>query len=322
MSRRHPLTGWILALAALLATLVAAFAIGKFPVTPGELLRGVVARLGGPPSGLPVAVETVIWQIRLPRIAAGLLVGAALSAAGAAYQGMFRNPLASPDILGVNHAAGLASVGALMLLPSLSVMWLPPLAFAGGIAAFVLLRLVSGRSAPLRLALTGVALTAFYASLTDYLMLSRPMEINSALLWLTGSLWGRGWNFVEIVAPWLLLLLPLSLWFCRDLDVLALGDDSAATLGIRVSRVQRWVLLLAVALAAISVAACGPVGFIGLASISIAGPINTRTMVRRVRRVGSQGRVVVVLGPLRAIPPPAACRTGRVGIPACGRRGR
>ena len=106
--------------------------------------------------------------------------------------------------------------------------------------------------------------------------------INSALLWLTGSLWGRGWNFVEIVAPWLLLLLPLSLWFCRDLDVLALGDDSAATLGIRVSRVQRWVLLLAVALAAISVAACGPVGFIGLVA-----PHLTR------RLVGGRHRVLI-----------------------------
>ncbi len=223
-----------------------------------------------------------LTEYRLPRALLAILIGAALALSGVLVQGVIRNPLASPDILGVNHAAGLASVGALMLLPSLSVMWLPPLAFAGGIAAFVLLRLVSGRSAPLRLALTGVALTAFYASLTDYLMLSRPMEINSALLWLTGSLWGRGWNFVEIVAPWLLLLLPLSLWFCRDLDVLALGDDSAATLGIRVSRVQRWVLLLAVALAAISVAACGPVGFIGLVA-----PHLTR------RLVGGRHRVLI-----------------------------
>jgi ferric citrate transport system permease protein len=205
-----------------------------------------------------------LFEYRLPRTLLAMLVGAALALSGVLVQGIIRNPLASPDILGVNHAAGLASAGALMLLPALPVLWLPPLAFTGGIAAFVLLRLMAGRSAPLRLALTGVALTAFYASLTDYLMLSHPMEINNALMWLTGSLWGRGWNFVEIVAPWLLILLPLSLWFCRDLDVLALGDDSASTLGIRVSRVQRLVLLLAVALAAVSVAACGPVGFIGL----------------------------------------------------------
>ncbi|MBF7978755.1 MULTISPECIES: Fe(3+) dicitrate ABC transporter permease subunit FecD [Rahnella] len=227
-------------------------------------------------------------EYRLPRALLAVLVGAALALSGVLVQGIIRNPLASPDILGVNHAAGLMSVGALMLFPALSVLWLPPLAFLGGIAAFVLLRLMSGRSAPLKLALTGVALTAFYASLTDYLMLSRPMEINSALLWLTGSLWGRGWNFVEIVAPWLLILLPLSLWFCRDLDVLALGDESASTLGIRVSRVQRLVLLLAVALAAISVAACGPVGFIGLVA-----PHLTRKLVGGRHRVLIPASVLV-----------------------------
>lgn len=227
-------------------------------------------------------------EYRLPRALLAVLVGAALALSGVLVQGIIRNPLASPDILGVNHAAGLMSVGALMLFPALSVLLLPPLAFTGGITAFVLLRLMSGRSAHLKLALTGVALTAFYASLTDYLMLSRPMEINSALLWLTGSLWGRGWNFVEIVAPWLLILLPLSLWFCRDLDVLALGDESASTLGIRVSRVQRLVLLLAVALAAISVAACGPVGFIGLVA-----PHLTRKLVGGRHRVLIPASVLV-----------------------------
>jgi len=221
-----------------------------------------------------------LFEYRLPRALLAVLVGAALALSGVLVQGIIRNPLASPDILGVNHAAGLAAVGALMLFPALSVLWLPPLAFTGGIVAFVLLRLMSGRSAPLRLALMGVALTAFYASLTDYLMLSRPMEINSALLWLTGSLWGRGWNFVAVAAPWLLILLPLSLWFCRDLDVLALGEDSASTLGIRVSRVQRLVLLLAVALAAISVAVCGPIGFIGLVA-----PHLTRKLVGGRHRV-------------------------------------
>lgn len=221
-----------------------------------------------------------LFEYRLPRSLLAMLVGAALALSGVLVQGIIRNPLASPDILGVNHAAGLASVGALMLLPALPVLWLPPLAFTGGIVAFVLLRLMSGRAAPLRLALMGVALTAFYASVTDYLMLSRPMEINSALLWLTGSLWGRGWNFVSVVAPWLLALLPLSLVFCRDLDVLALGDDSASTLGIRVRGVQRLVLLLAVALAAISVAACGPIGFIGLVA-----PHLTRKLVGGRHRV-------------------------------------
>lgn len=207
-----------------------------------------------------------LMEYRLPRALLAILIGAALALSGVMVQGVIRNPLASPDILGVNHAAGLTSVGALMLFPALSVLWLPPLAFVGGLLSFWLLQWLSGKAAPLRLALMGVALTAAWASLSDYLMLSHPLEINSALLWLTGSLWGRGWGFVWLVLPWLALLLPLSLWFCRDLDVLALGDDCASTLGIAVRRVQLQVLLLAVALAAIAVASCGPIGFIGLVS--------------------------------------------------------
>ncbi len=149
-----------------------------------------------------------------------------------------RNPLASPDILGINHAASLASVGALLLMPSLSVMVLPLLAFAGGMAGLILLKMLAKTHQPMKLALTGVALSACWASLTDYLMLLHPQDVNSALLWLTGSLWGRDWHFVKIAVPLLILFLPLSLRFCRDLDLLALGDARAATLGVSVQRTR------------------------------------------------------------------------------------
>lgn len=203
-------------------------------------------------------------EYRLPRILLALLVGAALALSGVLVQGVVRNPLASPEILGVNHAAGLMSIGALMLFPALPVIWLPLLAFIGAVLAFALLRLAAGNSSPLRLALLGVALTALYASVTDYLMLSHPLEINQALMWLTGSLWGRGWTFVWVALPWLLLLLPLGMLLCRQLDLLVLGEEQAATLGVNVRRVQRLTLLLTLALAAGSVAVCGPLSFIGL----------------------------------------------------------
>ncbi|WP_225385708.1 iron chelate uptake ABC transporter family permease subunit, partial [Escherichia coli] len=117
---------------------------------------------------------------------------------------------------------------------------------------------------PMKLALTGVALSACWASLTDYLMLSRPQDVNNALLWLTGSLWGRDWSFVKIAIPLMILFLPLSLSFCRDLDLLALGDASATTLGVSVPHTRFWALLLAVAMTSTGVAACGPISFIGL----------------------------------------------------------
>lgn len=206
----------------------------------------------------------VLTAYRLPRLLLALLVGAALAVAGVLVQGIVRNPLASPDILGVNHAASLASVGALLLLPSLPVIALPLLAFAGGMAGLILLKMLANTSQPMKLALTGVALSACWASLTDYLMLSRPQDVNSALLWLTGSLWGRDWSFVKVAAPLLMLFLPLSLVFCRDLDPLALGDARATTLGVSVPRTRFQALLLAVAMTSTGVAVCGPISFIGL----------------------------------------------------------
>ena len=206
----------------------------------------------------------VLTSYRLPRLLLAMLVGAALAVAGVLVQGIVRNPLASPDILGVNHAASLASVGALLLLPSLPVITLPLLAFAGGMAGLILLRILANTSQPMKLALTGVALSACWASLTDYLMLSHPQDVNSALLWLTGSLWGRDWSFVKIAAPLLILFLPLSLRFCRDLDLLALGDARATTLGVSVPRIRLLALLLAVAMTSTGVAVCGPISFIGL----------------------------------------------------------
>lgn len=206
----------------------------------------------------------VLTAYRLPRLLLALFVGAALAVAGVLVQGIVRNPLASPDILGVNHAASFASVGALLLLPSLPVIVLPLLAFAGGMAGLILLRMLANTSQPMKLALTGVALSACWASLTDWLMLSRPQDVNSALLWLTGSLWGRDWSFVKIAVPLLMLFLPLSLGFCRDLDLLALGDARATTLGVAVSRTRFRGLLLAVAMTSTGVAVCGPISFIGL----------------------------------------------------------
>ena len=130
----------------------------------------------------------VLTAYRLPRLLLALFVGAALAVAGVLVQGIVRNPLASPDILGVNHAASLASVGALLLVPSLPVIALPLLAFAGGMVGLILLRMLANTSQPMKLALTGIALSACWASLTDWLMLSRPQDVNGALLWLTGSL--------------------------------------------------------------------------------------------------------------------------------------
>ena len=146
-------------------------------------------------------------EYRLPRLLLALFVGAALAVAGVLVQGIVRNPLASPDILGINHAASLASVG----IASYAITIRDGAAAAGlcGRYGGVDLAEDAGKThQPMKLALTGVALSACWASLTDYLMLLHPQDVNSALLWLTGSLWGRDWHFVKIAVPLLIL-------FCR-----------------------------------------------------------------------------------------------------------
>lgn len=206
----------------------------------------------------------VLMQYRLPRVVLALCIGAALAVSGVLVQGIVRNPLASPDILGINHAASLTSVCALWFLPALSLLWLPLLAFIGGMTAMGVLSLLAGFSRPMRLALTGVALSTCWASITDYLLLSRPQDINNALLWLTGSLWARDGSFVIVALPLLAVLLPLSFALHRDLDLAALGSDRAGTLGVNMRWLNGYGLTLAVALASVSVAVCGPVAFISL----------------------------------------------------------
>ncbi|HHA2169193.1 TPA: iron chelate uptake ABC transporter family permease subunit [Enterobacter hormaechei subsp. xiangfangensis] len=169
-----------------------------------------------------------------------------------------------PDLIIADSSRHAGIYTALQQIAPVSVMVLPLLAFAGGMAGLILLKMLAKTHQPMKLALTGVALSACWASLTDYLMLLHPQDVNSALLWLTGSLWGRDWHFVKIAVPLLILFLPLSLRFCRDLDLLALGDARAATLGVSVQRTRFQGLMLAVAMTATGVAVCGPISFIGL----------------------------------------------------------
>ena len=168
-----------------------------------------------------------IWQYRMPRAILAVLVGAALALSGTIIQGIIHNPLASPDILSINHGASLAAVATLMMMPGTPVWALPVAACVGAAVAYLVLMLVAGRQAgPLQMALIGVALSAFYAAMTDYLMLSHPLEVNTAMVWLTGSLWGRTWSFVEMGAPLLILLLPLALLYSKTFDLLTLGESS------------------------------------------------------------------------------------------------
>ena len=212
-----------------------------------------------------------LMEYRLPRAVLAILLGGSLAISGVLVQSVVRNPLASPDILGINNAAGLVAVSVLMFLPNLAFYWMPIFAFLGGVLSFVILWIVCGFNfRPIKMAIIGVALSALWAAISHYLMLTNPVEINTAMLWLTGSLWGRSWSYLNVVLPWLIVLLPLPFIFCRDLDTLGLGENKASTLGVTVNKVQISVLVLAVALSTTAVAICGPIAFLGLVAPHLA----------------------------------------------------
>ncbi|MBD8498043.1 FecCD family ABC transporter permease [Paenibacillus arenosi] len=214
----------------------------------------------------------IVEKYRAPRVVLSLLVGAGLAISGSILQGVLRNPLASPDVIGITKGAGLAASITIILLPAAPIIALPIAAFTGAaIVAVLLFIFVYKRGAkPTTLALTGIALGAMCDAGIQYLMVKHPVDVNAALIWLTGSVWGRGWDDVMTVLPWLLLLIPLAFTTARKLDVLSLGDEMAAGLGEHVQRLRLMLVAIAVALAGASVAVVGSIGFVGLIAPHIA----------------------------------------------------
>ncbi len=214
----------------------------------------------------------VLWNHRLPRMIIATLVGMSLALSGCMVQSVVRNPLASPDILGVTSAAALAVVGLLIYWPDANVHWIPFAALIGGFSAAGLLLLLTTKrlAEPSHLALVGLALGALFSAIVDYLLSKYPLEINGAMLWMTGSVWGRNWSHLPLILPWLLILVPSAIYLCYRLDVLSLGQEKAASLGLKVTTLQVVTLLMAIALASVSVSVCGAIAFVGLVAPHIA----------------------------------------------------
>ncbi|TXF12473.1 FecCD family ABC transporter permease [Pelomicrobium methylotrophicum] len=254
--------------AILLGLVTIAFLVGQFPVSPAELVKAAMARLAGQPSHAPSLVETVIFQIRAPRIAAAIVVGAALAAAGAAYQGMFRNPLVSPDILGVSSGAALGA--ALAILFSLGTAAVQGFAFAGGLAAVAIVYAVASavrRHDPiLTLILAGVVIgTLFSALLALVKYLADPYnQLPVLTYWLLGSLAAVAPSELAAAVPLALAgLVPLVLLRWR-MNLLSLPDDEARALGVNTAALRVAVVCAATVMTAASVAVSGVIGWVGL----------------------------------------------------------
>jgi iron complex transport system permease protein len=215
---------------------------------------------------------TVVQDDQLPRVLLCWVIGASLGVAGGVTQAVIRNPLASPDVIGVSKGASVGAAFFLVVLPTAPIAMVPVAAFVGGLIAFAGIYLFAYKrgASPVRLALTGIALGAVADSLIRFMLVKWPTDINSALVWLVGSLYGRNRTSVIEVLPWAVVLIPLILFYAHRLDVLGLGDDLATGLGERVERTRFVTLLLAVSLASAAVAVAGAIGFVGLIAPHIA----------------------------------------------------
>jgi iron complex transport system permease protein len=248
----------------LIAAAAVSLCVGTAPITIGDV---VDALLGNPTEG---AVSTIIWQIRLPRLILGLLIGAALAVAGAAMQGFFQNPMADPYIVGVSSGAALGATCGMVFRLDFWVFGLSPiplLAFAGALGTTFLvyaLALRGGRVPVMLLLLIGVAVGALAAAATSFLMLIGDEDTRLVLFWLLGSLSSRRWDHVRMVLPYVVIGIVVVWVYARDLNVLLLGEETAQHTGVEVERVKRIVLTAAALLAAAAVSVSGIVGFVGL----------------------------------------------------------
>ena len=320
----------VVALGLIVAALsVGALAIGPFALSPAETL---VALFGGGEE----QAQVVVQNIRLPRVAAALLVGAALAAAGASYQTLFRNPLVSPDILGVSAGAGLGAVIGIFL--SLPVAFIQLFAFAGGLAAVVLVTVVAAAvrntDRILALVLTGVVIGALAGAATSLLkVLADPYDQLPAItFWLLGSLASVTTTDILPALPAVLIgLVPLVLLRWR-INVLSLGDDEARALGVEAGRVRFIVIAAATLITASVTALAGVVGWVGLVIPHIArmivGPSFARLLP--VSAIIGAGYLLVVdtlARTIGAVEIPLGILTAVIGAPffiwllASGRRG-
>jgi iron complex transport system permease protein len=264
---------WVSAvlLALLVITMLVAIGSGSSQIAYGDVAQILLHPLGVPINPtIPESQITIVHQVRLPRILTAMLVGAALASAGAVMQGIFRNPLADPGILGVSAGGSFGAVMAFATGMALGGLWVVPIfSFVGGMISAVIvyaLSLERGRTNVMSLLLAGIALNAFLSALISVLVLMTDdyTETLTILQWLIGGLSGRGWRHIYIIFVPILLTLVLIYRYSRDLNLFLLGEETAQGLGTNVPRTRLILLATSALLTSVAVSMVGPIGFVGL----------------------------------------------------------
>jgi iron complex transport system permease protein len=252
------------------ASLLLGLLVGPVHIDAVGAVRATFAHVFGLHSPLSATNDAILWQLRLPRVVLGALVGGTLAAAGAAYQGVFRNPLADPYLLGAAAGAGLGATLTVAYAPAgaLTGDLLPISAFAGAtvavVAAYALGRSAGVGAGPAALVLAGVTIASFFTALQTFVQQQHVDTVQEVYSWLLGRLTTAGWHEVGIVLPYTAAAWIVILAHRRLIDVLSVGDDEAASLGVNVARVRFLVVAAATIGTAAAVAVSGLIGFVGI----------------------------------------------------------
>jgi iron complex transport system permease protein len=298
----------------LAAACLAYLCVGESFIAPAEVLRVITGR--------PSPDELVVGTLRAPRMVVGLLVGAAFGVAGALIQTVARNPLASPDIIGISQGASALTVGA-MTFGVTSYAVLPYLSVLGGLLAALLVYAFAWRGGlhATRFVLIGIGFAIALRSVTTLFMTKGDYLVaQQAQIWMTGSLNGRGWAEAAPLGWTLLVLVPFVAWAARAQRSVSMDDDTATALGVRLGRVRLGLVLLGVVLASVATGAAGPVDFVALLAPQIARRV-TRTAQIPLLCSALLGAFIVVVADLlarRLFSPtelPVGVLTAAVGAP-------
>lgn len=251
--------GWGAPILLLAVAITLGLSLGAANLTPPQVLDGLLDRGDA-------LNRVIVWDVRFPRVMLAVLVGASLGVSGALLQGVTRNPLADPQILGLTAGGGVAAAVAIRISQDVPAGVLTPVAFGGALGAAAILYGLSwrGNVAPVRLALSGVAVASMLTAVTTMLIVTSHFSTQAALSFLSGGLFGRGWSQFDVVWPYVAGGLVLAMLLSRDMNILALGDEAAQSLGLAVDRTRLLAIAVAALLAGAAVSVAGAVAFVGL----------------------------------------------------------
>ncbi len=250
-------------------TIGVSLSIGAVSIPLSDILKAVAGKIPYLQSfiknDVPSRYLIILFNLRLPRILLAMLVGSGLATAGVAMQGLFKNPMASPYVVGISSGSSFGAALAILILPG--IFSVPPLAFVTGLGTILLVYRISKKNGqvPIQtLLLAGIAMGFFFSALTSLLMYISAKSVHYLVFWIMGGFGGRSWDHLITALPFIGFGIPAIYYFSRELNVMQLGEESATHLGANVETVKKLLLVFSSLIAAAAVAVSGVIGFVGL----------------------------------------------------------